>query len=97
MGIIGSFWNQALCWNKRGEKGNNAQNLVLVVALPTITAASRTVESDSEDVNTDSVINSLFFFFFLVSCECVDITLIIITFEAAFHSGMCMLMSIFSD
>ena len=96
MGIIGSFWNQALCWNKWGEKGNNAQNLVLVVALSTITAASRTVESDSEEVNTDSVINNLFFFF-LVSCDCVDITLIIITFEAAFHSGMCMLMSIFSE
>ena len=67
---------------------------MLVVALSTITAASRTVESDSEEVNTDSVINNLFF---LVSCDCVDITLIIITFEAAFHSGMCMLMSIFSE
>ena len=62
--IIGSFWNQALCWNKRGEKENNAQNLVLVVALSIITAASRIVESDSEEVNTDSVINNLVFFFF---------------------------------
>ena len=68
---------------------------MLVVALSTITATSRTVESDSEEVNTDSVINNLFFF--LVSCDCVDITLIIITFEAAFHSGMCMLISIFSE
>ena len=59
MGIIGSFWNQALCWNKRGENKNIAQNLVLLVALSVFTSS----ESDStvlEAVIIDSVINNLF-------------------------------------